>query len=52
MSTDEDGRIEWWEEYKVLWRKFELDVGSVGRLKNKIKTMRRTGKKKYARKAH
>ena len=33
----EDGGIEWWEEYKVLQRKFELDVGSVGGLKNKTR---------------
>ena len=35
----EDRGIVWWEEYKVLRRKFELDieVGLVGRLKKKIK---------------
>ena len=35
----EDGGIGWWEEYEVLRIKFELDneVGSMGRLKNKIK---------------
>ena len=35
----EDGGIDWWEEYEVLKRKFELDNkgGLVGKLKNKIK---------------
>ena len=35
----EDGGIGCWESYEVLRRKFELDneVGSVGRLKSKIK---------------
>ena len=30
--------IEWWEEYEVLRRKFEQDVGSVDLFKNKITT--------------
>ena len=40
----EDEGMGWWEEYEVLRRKSELDneVGSVGKLKNKIKT--RNGK--------
>ena len=45
----EDRGIEWWEEYEVLRRKFELDNegGWEGKFKIKRQEMRRTWKKKY-----
>ena len=39
VKLREDGGIGWWEECEILRRTFDLDyeVGSVGKLRNKIK---------------